>query len=367
MAARSIRRGGAPSAKALQSLCYAAILISVMAVLASAYSLVHSGRTIYVNKTVYINNTVYSNSTNSTAPLSQFNITGSLITPLYYLPNDPVINQSAPFGKTLQGINSQLNATELSIINNASQSYFETAGMMYLNRSLANSVSATVKPVPTFLVNGKPSVIYFGSITCIFCGENRWAMALALSRFGNFSTLFNGYSSFGDYDVPTLYWSPAQYNQSSVDLGSFYNSKYINFIAIEDTDPITAGFNLQSLPVIAQEINSTGNLAYESAFQYILDINNFQGTPYTIWGGSQVSGADAIDFGNTPPTGSTLALSNMTHAQVLGQLANPDNQFSWTEYAAADLYIAMTCASINNTAPVCSLPAIIGIEKQNGY
>ena len=223
--------------------------------------------------------------------------------------------------------------------------------------------------VSSFLLNGKPSVIYLGSITCIFCGENRWAMALALSRFGNFSNLFKGYSALGDSDVPTLYWSPAHYNSSTVDLGSFYNSKYINFIAIEDTAPISGGFSLQPLQTIQSEVNASGNLAYSDAYQYIMQLNNFQGTPYTIWGNYNIGGADAVDFGNQAPTSTNpkLDLTYMTHNDILGQLAAPNDQFAWSEYAAADLYIAMTCASLNNTAPICSLPAIKGIEAANGY
>ncbi len=356
---------GNPAAgiRRLRILCYAAILLSLIAIILSSYSMARPGRIEYVNKTVYIGN-----STNTTTKILQYNITGSLITPLYYLPSSPPITVNESFGSRLTGINTQLNASDLSVINNASEAYFEEAGMMYLNRSIADSIVGSTKHVPAFIVNGKPSVIYFGSITCIFCGENRWAMALALSRFGNFSALFKGYSSLGDADVPTLYWAPAHYNQSTVDLGSFYKSKYINFIAIEDTDPITAGFNLQNFGTIQQEINSTGNNVYNAAFSFILNINNFQGTPYTIWGENQLGGADAIDFGNRPPTNNTLPLTYMTHSQILAQLADPTTQFAWAEYAAADLYVAMACGSLgSNAPPICSLPAIRGIEKQNGY
>lgn len=238
---------------------------------------------------------------------------------------------------------------------------------MYLNRTLVNVVQASSKRVSPFIVNGKPSVIYLGSITCIFCGENRWAMALALSRFGSFSQLYKGYSALGDSDVPTLYWSPASYNQSTVDLGAFYNSSYITFIVLEDTAPISGGFVLQPLNLMQQEINRTGNPIYSDAMAFVLGLNNFQGTPYTIWGADQVGGADAVDFGNSMPSNSTLPLTYMTHRAVLQQLSKPSNQFAWTEYAAADIYIAMTCSSINNAAPVCTLPAISAIERANGY
>lgn len=336
----------------IRNLSYAVIILSIALVALFFYSLTitHLSKTVYVNRTVYISGPI------------PVNITSSLIVPNTSIAEDPIITANQSFGTRLTGINEPLNSTELSIINNASDAYFETAGQMLLNNSLNDEVGTSARNVTPVMINGKPSVIYFGSITCIFCGENRWAMALALSRFGSFSDLFKGYSSFGDADVPTLYWSPARYNQSSIDLGSFYSSRYINFIAIEDTDPITSGFNLQQFSTIQQEVNSTNNLAYEDSLRFIIQLNNFQGTPYTVWGNKQVGGADAEVFGNNPPTNSTLPLTYMTHADVLNQLAAPNTQFAWGEYAAADLYIAMTCGSIQNSAPVCSLPAIQRLE-----
>ncbi len=344
---------------------YASIVISIAALLLAVMAYTHPpSKIIYQNQTKII----YSNSSQKPANITAFNITSPIIQPPLFLQGNPVVNITGKFGDRLTNINKPLNSTELSVINNAPNSYFETAGQMLINNSIVNTVSAKANKVPTFILNGKPTVIYLGSITCIFCGENRWAMALALSRFGNFSNLFEGYSSLGDGDVPTLYWSPAHYNNATVDLGSFYTSKYINFLPIEDTNPITGGFVVQPIPTMQQEINQTNNTAYMDAFKLIVQLNNFQGTPYTIWGSDQISGADAIDFGNTPPTSSSdLAIQNMTHAQVLTQLSNFNDQFAQSEYAAADLYVAMICSSINNTAPVCSLPAINSIEVKNGY
>ncbi len=345
---------------------YASLIMSIAALLLAVMAYTHpTSKIIYQNQTKII----YSNSSSQTKlNVTAFNITSSLIQPPIFLKGNPVINTNGTFGDRLTNINKPLNSTELSIINNAPNSYFEIAGQMLINNSIVNTVSAKANKVPEFILNGKPSVIYLGSITCIFCGENRWAMALALSRFGNFSNLFEGYSSLGDGDVPTLYWSPAHYSNATVDLGAFYTSNYINFIAIEDTNPITGGFVVQPIPTIKQEINQTNNTAYIDAFNLITQLNNFQGTPYTIWGSDQISGADAIDFGNTPPVSSSdLPIQNMTHAQVLNQLANFNDQFAQTEYAAADPYVAMICSSINNNAPVCSLPSINTIETINGY
>ncbi len=326
--------------KTLTMVSYLSLIIAVVAIVVSAY-------TIYVslNKSPTI---IYRNVTTTTIP------------------------QNTSSGTTLAGIDTPLNATMLAIINNAPNSYFQKGGQMYLNGTISSSIYPTPNKVNKFIVNNKTSVIYLGSITCIFCGENRWAMALALSRFGNFSSIFYGYSSLGDGDVPTLYWTKLNYSGSSEAIGSHYSSPYINFIPIEDTNPITGGFNLNTPSKMAANLAQIGNKTYINAFSYILNLSNnkttsFQGTPYTIWGTAQFNGADAIDFGGTTPTGQP-ELSLMTHAQILRGLSNPNTQFSWIEYAAADVYVAAICNSISNSSaasiPACSLPSIKALELQ---
>ena len=283
------------------------------------------------------------------------------------------------FGNRLVNIDQPLNATSLAVINNASNSYFETAGEMYLNGSIKNPVAYLiggfkVNPVNGIIINNKPSVIYLGSITCVFCGENRWAMALALSRFGTFNKLYKGYSALQDSDVPTLYWNSNNYNAPGIDLTNHYTSPYINFITLEDEYPITGGFALQPMTVMGQEINNSKNQSDIAAFKLISNLSAntsaataFGGTPYTIWGNYQVGGADGIVFGNTSAiSGGYPAITYMTHSQILNALNSPNDQFSWSEYAAADIYISEMCLTLNNTPSVsaCSLPAINKIEQQ---
>lgn len=267
------------------------------------------------------------------------------------------------FGSTLAGINTSLTPAQLAVFNNASNSYFEIAGEMYLNGSL-QGVGGTAKiTTNTLMVNGKPAVIYLGAISCIYCGENRWAMALALGKLGHFNSLYNGYSALQDGDVPTIYWKPAHINATSgVDFGANYTSNYISFVPIEYVSNIRQGFQLQALTYFQQQAQLNSNSSYLNATNLIISLNNFQGTPYTVWGRNVFPGADAIAF-----TNGTRTIMNMTHADVIRQLANPNNVFAWQQYAGADLYIASVCATISNTAPICSLPAISGIERLNGY
>lgn len=240
---------------------------------------------------------ITSNATTSPNVVS-YNITGALLTPPTSLSNAPVVTQNQTFGKRLTDINAPFNSSELATINSAPNSYYEKAGEMYLNHTLNISIGATTPNLPLFMVNGKPTVMYLGSITCVFCGENRWAMLLALSRFGSYSNIFKGYSAIGDADLPTIYWAPASYNSSSTDFGSFYNSNYINFIMIEDANPISGGFSLNPLSTIQQRINQTNNLVYIDAMKYLISTRGFSGTPFTIWGAYQVGGADAVVLGN---------------------------------------------------------------------
>jgi hypothetical protein len=259
-----------------------------------------------------------------------------------------------------------MNTSQLAEINNASQTYFVTAAQMYLNRSLAIPIGASVSGAPLLLVNGKPSVTYLGAISCVYCAENRWAMALALSRFGGFQQLFLGYSALNDGDVPTIYWAPAHYNSTQgVVFGNFYSSRYINFLSIEYSSPITKGFMMAPLSYFQQEAVALGNPVYRNATQTIIGLRNYAGTPYTIWGKFSVPGADASNFGDADPMATTsIPMASLTHDQVLSLLAHPSTPFAWNEYAAADFYISLICASMTMPAPVCSLPSISTMVSQ---
>jgi hypothetical protein len=301
--------------------------------------------------------------TTTTSTFTNLTATGLAVIPASSLPDAPIITAEQPVGLRLTNINAPLNQTELSVINDASNNYFEIAGQMFLNKSLANVVGTQVTSGPLEVFNGKPTVIYLGANTCVFCGENRWAMALALGRFGNFTQLFKGYSSLQDGDLPTLYWAPSHYNTTQgVVFGNFYNSTYISFVSMEYQSPITQPVQLPSLSYLQQQAATTGSFAYTYAVDLVGTMNLYQGTPYTVWGKYVTPGADAQDFGNSSVSSSRFPLANMTHDQVLSQLGHPNDQFAWTEYAAADIYIALVCSTIGNAAPVCQLSAIQQLE-----
>jgi len=354
--------------KRLKLMAYTGMALSVVAlVLVAALS-------------VELSHGLSQRSSSRTTALEPIFVTGPLITPPLSLPDALPIVAQEPFGQRLTDINVPLNSSQLSVINDEPNSYFDTAARMWLNGSLTSLVGQQSAAAPPLTVNGKPAVVYLGAISCVYCGENRWAMALALSRFGIFQDLFFGYSSLGDQDVPTLYWAPAHYNATSaVDFGNFYDGNYVTFLSIDYASPITAGFRMQTLPYFQQQATAVNNTVYEKATSLLVRLNNFAGTPYTIWGRYSVLGADATDFGDVTSTSTSssssttstssiatlLPLASMTHDQVLARLANPNSPFAWTEYAAADYYIALICSSLGvistssvTAPPVCSEPNI---------
>jgi Domain of unknown function (DUF929) len=309
---------------------------------------------------------VTTGSTASTTSYASISVSGTLVTPPLSLSDAPPITAEQPFGSRLTNLNVPLNASELAVFNSASDAYFETAAQMYLNRSLAIPIGANVVAAPLLVVNGKPSVTYLGAISCVYCGENRWAMALALSRFGEFQQLFKGYSALQDQDVPTIYWAPAHYNATqAVEYGNFYSSSYISFVSIEYSSPIRQGFSMGALSYFQQEAVMTANPIYSNATNVIISLNNYAGTPYTIWGKFSVPGADASNFGDASANATTtLPMASLTHEQILSSLSNPSTPFAWNEYAAADFYISLMCASMTMPAPVCSLPSISTMVSQ---
>jgi hypothetical protein len=347
---------GERGVKGVRRITYLALVIGIVNLI------VISDLAIQLNQ---INKGVTVGTSSTTTTYTDLSATGPALIPPTSFSSSPIINTTSPLGLTLYKLNAPLNASQLDVFNEAPSAYFETAGEMFLNGSIANTVGSSVVYGPQVIYNGKPTVVYVGANTCIFCGENRWAMALALGRFGNFSRLFVGYSSLQDGDLPTVYWAPSEYNISQgLVFGNFYTSSYFSFVSMEYQSPITDQVQLPSLSYLLQQADDTTNYAYSYSVDLIGTLNYYIGTPYTTWGKYIVPGADAEDFGNSSLASSKFPLANLTHTQVFADLSQPKDQFAWTEYAAADLYVAMVCGTINNTAPICSLSAIQKIEQQ---
>ena len=129
------------------------------------------------------------------------------------------------------------------------------------------SGSVTAKPTTisgaALTANGKPEVLYMGAEYCPYCAAERWAMIVALSRFGTFSGLATVHSAAAngagqaepDPNTPTWTFVNAK-----------YTSKYLTFSTVEEQtnipDRSTGTYTLLQTPTKAQQALVT---KYDSA------------------------------------------------------------------------------------------------------
>jgi Domain of unknown function (DUF929) len=91
----------------------------------------------------------------------------------------------------------------------------------------ANQVSPpTTLPAnaPRISSNGRPEIIYIGAQFCASCAGERWALVIALSKFGTFKNLSGTTSSDTYPGGPTFSF-----------YGATYTSKYLSFVTDEQT------------------------------------------------------------------------------------------------------------------------------------
>jgi hypothetical protein len=161
--------------------------------------------------------------------------------------------------------------------------------------------------------NGKPEMLFIGAEFCPYCAAERWAITVALSRFGHFTTQLRGiHSSSTDTDpnTPTL-----TFYQSS------YTSPYLTFTPVEN------------------ENGSRGALQATTSAQQALwqkYDSSAEGVGYPF-----------IDFGNKyvlkDPTYDPGTLAGMSWAQVASALHDSNGKVAQNALGAANLMTAAIC------------------------
>ncbi len=74
------------------------------------------------------------------------------------------------------------------------------------------------------LLGGKPEILYIGAEYCPFCAAERWALVMALSKFGTFHNVMGTTSSSTDVNPSTPTFSFYK---------STYTSPYLSFVPVE--------------------------------------------------------------------------------------------------------------------------------------
>jgi hypothetical protein len=201
--------------------------------------------------------------------------------------------------------------------------------------------------------NGKPEMFYFGSEFCPFCAAERWAMIVALGRFGTFSGLAIIRSAAADgAGDPEPYPDTATWTFAKAS----YSSPYLAFAPVENLsnipDPATGGYTTLETPTAAQRAL----------------VGKFDGPPY-------VPSADAgaipfIDFGNRygifGASYSPQVLAGLSWSQIAGDLSNPDSAVGEAIGGTANYLTAAICAMTGNQPASACTSIVRSLETQLG-
>jgi thiol-disulfide isomerase/thioredoxin len=182
-----------------------------------------------------------------------------------------------------------------------------------------NAPQALPAHTPALSSGGKPEVLYIGAEYCPYCAAERWAMVMALSKFGTFSQLRGTTSSSTDIDpsTPTLSF-----------YGSAYKSQYLQFVSVElETN---TGATLQNPTAQqAQLLGKWDQPPYVQSSQYDDSI------PFIYLAGRYVQIGTQYD---------ASPISGWTFAKAASYLSSGTNKTSRAAEAAAGYLVADICA-----------------------
>jgi hypothetical protein len=210
----------------------------------------------------------------------------------------------------------------------------------------------TITGNPAALTSGgKPELLYVGAEYCPYCAANRWAMVVALSRFGTFSGLATVHSASTDgagsqEPYPnTSTWTFAK---------ATYTSQYLNFTPVETQtnipDTSTGGYtSLQSVTSAQQ-----GLLNKYDAAPYI-DSSEAGSIPFLDFGNKYVS--IGVSYANT-------AIQNLTWTQIANDLANPNSTVAKAVDGTANYFTAAICKMTNNQPASACTSTVQSLESQ---
>lgn len=140
----------------------------------------------------------------------------------------------------------------IDLVTAVPASTLDTVGQ---GKVLDDGLPSALENVADLTVDGKPLVLYVGAEFCPYCASQRWAVVVALSRFGTFSNLGLTHSASDDVFANT---------HTLTFHGSTYTSEYLVFQGVETASNVPDGNGyaaLESLTAQQAQIMQTLNVA----------------------------------------------------------------------------------------------------------
>jgi hypothetical protein len=237
----------------------------------------------------------------------------------------------APSGSDLDSVVSQLTSVPAATLDQVG------AG--------TTSANPTTITGPALTSGGKPEVLYIGAEYCPYCAAERWAVIVALSRFGTFSGLApirsaakDGAGNAEPYPL-TPTWTFAK---------ATYTSSYLTFTPVEGytnvPDKSTGFYTVLQTPTAAQQALLD---KYDAAYQGAI--------PFIDYGNRYLS----VGASYNP-----AVLSGLTWAQIADDLHDPSNSVAKSILGTANFATAAICSLTNNQPASACTSAVRALQSK---
>ena len=192
---------------------------------------------------------------------------------------------------------------------------------------------------------GKPEVLYMGAEYCPYCAAERWALIVALSRFGRFSGLApirsaakDGAGNAEPYPL-TPTWTFAK---------STFTSSYLNFTPVELNtnipDKTTGFYTTLQTPTAAQQ-----------ALLNKYDAANQGAIPFIDYGNKFLS----VGASYNP-----ALLAGLTWAQIAADLHDPSSPVAKAVLGVANYSTAAICVLTHNQPASACTAVVRGLQAK---
>jgi Domain of unknown function (DUF929) len=200
--------------------------------------------------------------------------------------------------------------------------------------------SVSAKPVPVtggaaLTSGGKPEMLYMGAEYCPYCAAERWAMVVALSRFGTFSGLAAIHSAAANGGGTA---EPYPNTPTWTFLNAKFSSPYLVFSSVEEQtnipDKSTGGYTSLQTPTAAQNALLT----------------KYDAPPYIS--SSAAGSIPFVDFGNKylilGASYNPQVLSGLSWSQIATDLTNSSSAVAKAVDGTANYITAAICKMTGN-------------------
>ncbi len=245
----------------------------------------------------------------------------------------------------LQGANKDVAGSASNAMDQATFAKLTTVPASVLDTVGAGTANSAPKTIdaPVLTKDGKPRFLYIGAEYCPYCASQRWAVVVALSRFGTWNNLATTYSAPApevNPNTPTVTFH-----------GATYTSQYVAFTAYETATNEKVNGQWKALDKLEGD-----DLALFQKYNAPPFVEQGGAIPWLNIGGTAVQAGASYD---------SSAIVTKTHAQIAAALSDPTSDVAKGIDGAANVLTAQICKSTaSQPAAVCTAPGVVAAAAQ---